>query len=210
MDNAPRFPDRDDSIQLFPSSTKKHDSGENGKLHRQQSFQSKTKGVLNASMTRSPKLSRTSTFHISPSENTPSFLRSGIPQKTFSPKSNSGLLRKGRESQVASDAEQSRDEKNLKRSTSRGATTENERKERKRRQNTESARRARERKRNEMERLEKAYDANELRIKELELMADELSRELRRHNTISSTPRSRQGGAFDNSEDRPKWFGAAF
>lgn len=87
--------------------------------------------------------------------------------------------------------------------------TDKERRERKRRQNTESARRTREKRRVEMERLEMAYDANEMRIKELELMADQLSRELRRHNTISGV--SRSGNSQTNDKDeRPKWFGMPF
>lgn len=102
------------------------------------------------------------------------------------------------------------DGKSSKKATGKSTAADSERKERKRRQNTESARRARERKRNEMERLERAYDANAVRIKELELMADELSRELRRHNTISSVPKNRHNNDFKNGEDRPKWFGAAF
>lgn len=90
-------------------------------------------------------------------------------------------------------------------------SSEKERRERKRRQNTESARRMRELRRKETEELEQAYDANELRINELELVADELSRELRRHNTISTTGRSGRGGpAFEVPEERPGWFGAPF
>lgn len=86
-----------------------------------------------------------------------------------------------------------------------------ERKERKRKQNTDSARRMRELRRKEADQLERAYDANEVRIKELELVADELSRELRRHSTISSAPRSsRIGSAFEVPEERPGWFGAPF
>lgn len=87
---------------------------------------------------------------------------------------------------------------------------ERERQDRKRKQNTESARRMREQRRKEAEQLEKAYDANEVRIRELELVAEELSRELRRHNTISDTRRSSQSGPFEIPEDRPGWFGAPF
>lgn len=103
--------------------------------------------------------------------------------------------------------------------------SENERDDRRRRRNRESARRARERDRSERETMERAYDANEVRIKHLEVMVDELSSELRRHNTISNFGgRGRAGGGgadgegdrddasddFDVAEDRPKWFGAAF
>lgn len=101
--------------------------------------------------------------------------------------------------------------------------SESERDDRRRRRNRESARRARDRDRSERETMERAYDANEVRIKHLEVMVDELSSELRRHNTISNFGgRARAGGAarergdddgsddFDVGEDRPKWFGAAF
>lgn len=87
----------------------------------------------------------------------------------------------------------------------------NERRERKRKQNTESARRMRELRRKETAQLEQAFDANEVRINELEVVADELSRELRRHNTISSVGRTSRGGpAFEVPEERPGWFGAPF
>lgn len=86
--------------------------------------------------------------------------------------------------------------------------SDSERKDRKRRQNTESARRTRERRKAEMERLEKVYDANAIRIKELEIIADDLSRELRRNNTISDPKKN--GMSYESNEERPKWFGAPF
>lgn len=66
--------------------------------------------------------------------------------------------------------------------------------------------------------MEKAYDANEVRIKHLEDVVDSLSGELRRHNTISTvtSPKTSsgrgkgKGSKYDSPEDRPSWFGAAF
>lgn len=83
-----------------------------------------------------------------------------------------------------------------------------EKKRRKRRQNTESARRVRERKRTEMERMEHLYTENEGRIRELEVMAEDLSKELRRNQRFSDS-RSQMYN-FEKDEDRPKWFGAPF
>lgn len=95
--------------------------------------------------------------------------------------------------------------------------TETDREDRRRRRNRESARRARDRERSERDIMERAYDANEVRIKHLEIMVDELSSELRRRNTISSVRDSPAQGsgkakeeAFEVPEDRPNWFGAAF
>lgn len=106
-----------------------------------------------------------------------------------------------------------------------------EKEEKRRRRNRESARRARERERSERQLLERAYDANELRIKHLEMMVDELSSELRRHNTISHFRDSSSSHSTSNSKsksdkrktsskadplnsaaasDRPSWFGAPF
>lgn len=111
---------------------------------------------------------------------------------------------------------------------------EKEKEDRRRKRNRESARRARERERSERELMEHAYDANEVRIKQLEDIVDELSSELRRHNTIS-TSRPHSGsrsiythgnnnitnvtsngashsgdGNMNVQDERPSWFGAAF
>lgn len=111
---------------------------------------------------------------------------------------------------------------------------EKEKEDRRRKRNRESARRARERERSERELMEHAYDANEVRIKQLEDIVDELSSELRRHNTIS-TSRPHSGsrsiyshgnnnisnvtangtphggdGNLNMQDERPSWFGAAF
>lgn len=83
-----------------------------------------------------------------------------------------------------------------------------ERKRRKRRQNTESARRVRERKRAEIARIEYLYTINERRIKELEVIAENLSTELARKET-STNFRSMMYD-FEENEDRPRWFGAPF
>lgn len=215
MDPRPRFPDRASISTFFPVSSNRRDvfGQDNGKLSRQPSFQNKKKNVTeNTHPVKSSKLSRTSTFHISPTEKPQAFHRNSS-SRNLPPPSSDTLTQRIRDLQLPAEGVESTDsldEKLTRKSSSRSTIADSERKERKRRQNTESARRARERKRNEMERLERAYDANEVRIKELELMADELSRELRRHNTISSVPRNRHNNDFKNGEDRPKWFGAAF
>lgn len=85
---------------------------------------------------------------------------------------------------------------------------ESERKRRKRQQNTESARRVRDRKRKELERMEHLYAINEQRIKELEEIADDLSKELGRNDYFSSV--DEQIFDFQKNEERPKWFGAPF
>lgn len=97
--------------------------------------------------------------------------------------------------------------------------SEAEREDRRRRRNRECARRARERERSEREIMEKAYDANEVRIRQLEMMVHELSGELRKHSTISNGDDGGPDGderkrddsrSFDSSEDRPNWFGKPF
>lgn len=93
-----------------------------------------------------------------------------------------------------------------------------EKEERRKRRNRENARRTRERRKSERKVWQNVYDANEMRIKELEKMVDELSGELKRHNTISDARPSSSGrdrrrqdnDAFEVEEDRPNWFGAAF
>lgn len=145
----------------------------------------------------SSKLTRTSTFHNTYHDHGSASL--SRKSSYYNNQSNDPSAKLSRKSSMHTHGNNNNRNKQL---------SEMEKKERKRRQNTESARRTRERKRAEMERLEKVYDANELRIKELEIMADELSRELRRHNTISD-PR-KDSYAFDNKEERPKWFGAPF
>lgn len=104
--------------------------------------------------------------------------------------------------------------------STRDTESEQEREERRKRRNRENARRTRERRKSERKVWQNVYDANEERIKELEKMVGELSGELRRHNTISSsrpasssTSRSRRNNeidCFEVKEDRPNWFGNAF
>lgn len=89
------------------------------------------------------------------------------------------------------------------------------------RKNKENSRRMREKQKIERERMAKEYEANEVRIKQLEIIADELSGELRRMNTApsghthsssskaGSTKFDSQGNSGEN-EPRPSWFGAAF
>lgn len=90
-----------------------------------------------------------------------------------------------------------------------------------RRKNKENSRRMREKQKIEKEKMVKEYEANELRIKQLEIIADELSGELRRMNTApsghlhgsSSKAGNRKYDNEDNpgeKEARPSWFGTAF
>lgn len=94
-----------------------------------------------------------------------------------------------------------------------------EREERRRVRNRENSRRIRERQRQEQRAMERIYDVNEARIKELEKAVDELSSELRRSSTISpatvkreptQTSRKDNKGAFKVPEERPGWFGDSF
>lgn len=97
--------------------------------------------------------------------------------------------------------------------------TAEEREERRRVRNRENSRRIREKQRQERRTMERIYDENEVRIKELEKFVDELSSELERSNTISG-PAERKGpsqsskketrGAFKVPEERPGWFGDSF
>lgn len=207
-----RYPDRADGRLLRQSSqykTNVHDS-DDSKLSAQRSHRNVRLPDRDGSTHNdSGKLFRTSTFHHRPSHGSSSLSRR---PSTYQPPSDSAsssrLSRKSSLRHVRHEDQGRVDNEKPSSSVNGGHFSESERKERKRRQNTESARRTRERKRVEMEKMEKVYDANELRIKELELMADELSRELRRHNTISD-PR-RDGSSVQNREDRPKWFGAPF
>lgn len=90
-----------------------------------------------------------------------------------------------------------------------------------RRKNKEKSRRVREKEKAEKQRMVKEYEANEIRIKELEIMADELSGELRRMNTAPTTyshgSNERAGSRPYNNDEhmakdetRPSWFGSAF
>lgn len=85
---------------------------------------------------------------------------------------------------------------------------ESERGREKRRQNTESARRSRERKRAEVQRMEYLYEINEGKIKELEVIAEDLSKQLGRKKRFSDA--TSQTYDFEKNQDRPKWFGSAF
>lgn len=216
MDHRPRFPDRAVPSSVFSTSGNRREGfgQDSAKFSRQPSLQTRKKdGLLSSQNTKSSKLSRTSTFHVSSTDKPQSFQKSNLSRNNFSASGSDLLTQRIRDLQLPAENVEPigpHGEKVAKKSSSKSSVVETERKERKRRQNTESARRARERKRNEMERLERAYDANEVRIKELELMADELSRELKRHNTISGVPKNRHNNDFKNGEDRPKWFGDAF
>lgn len=177
-------------------------SHDRAKLSRQQTMRPSSKQSAEGNPTADPsKLTRMATYHHAPTSGSSSktagrnpVVRSSKPPSKPPPKPAGSSSRRTVQPVASS-----------------GTDTERERKDRKRRQNTESARRMRELRRKEVEQLERAYDANELRIKELELVAEELSRELRRHNTLSDTPMSgRSGSTFDVPEDRPGWFGAPF
>lgn len=94
-----------------------------------------------------------------------------------------------------------------------------EREERRRVRNRENSRRIRERQRQEQRAMERIYDVNEARIKELEKAVDELSSELRRSSAISAPVTKREPaqlsrkeskGAFKVPEERPGWFGDSF
>lgn len=95
---------------------------------------------------------------------------------------------------------------------------EQRRKERKRRMNTENARRLREKQKLELEAMEVAHMKNEERILYLERMVEELSSELRRHNTFANHGERRPmitqafggGVPFEDIEERPGWFGTPF
>lgn len=126
-----------------------------------------------------------------------------------------------RESSLSKSGQSDADQSRLSRQTSHKVEPQPEldKEDRRRRRNRESARRARERERSERELREKAYDANEIRIKHLEKIVDELSSELRRHNTISgvqapsgrsSSRRQESDSKASGPSDRPSWFGAPF
>lgn len=179
-------------------------SHDRAKLSRQQTMRPSSRQADRPSLLADPsKLTRMATYHHAPTSG-PSTKSTGRKPAVRTPKASSSKH----------DASAAR--RPARPEPPSGTDAERERRDRKRRQNTESARRMRELRRKEVEQLEKAYDANEVRITELELVAEELSRELRRHNTISDTPRSgssRSGSgtaAFEVPEDRPGWFGAPF
>lgn len=85
--------------------------------------------------------------------------------------------------------------------------------------NRDNSRRMREKQRKEKELMERKYEENETRIRELECVANELCSELRRMNTspsiISETRKviSKKTLHRENQssqKERPSWFGAAF
>lgn len=89
---------------------------------------------------------------------------------------------------------------------------EENKRDRRRKQNNESSRRSRERKRLELEALQKARVADQLRITHLQGLVQQLSHELRQHDHQAY---SRMFPAVDRAgseveEQRPGWFGAAF
>lgn len=97
--------------------------------------------------------------------------------------------------------------------------TEVDREDRRRRRNRECARRARERERSERQIMEQAYNANEVRIRELEAIVHELSGEVAQQDDVSNmkelAPKTErlvkeEPPTSKLSEDRPKWFGTPF
>lgn len=201
-------PDRTESQELGSNQSKLcHRGDENGVSSNQVLMRRKARGATLTS-SDTPKVSRSASFHSSTGETAhqdfdPGLQRLSTPFQSWTqPYSNEG--------QPSIQASQNRSELSTNKLGGEQTDSNQVQRNHRRRKNTESVRRSRERKRTELEQLERVYDANEARIKELEKMADELSRELRRTSTISgiNTHQTRPGHRF--RRDKPKWFGTPF
>lgn len=213
MSGSSQRPNRTDA-QFFrnpPHLRHAHPPRDTSKLTRQQSARAPKLPDRNTERNDdASKLARTQTFHLKSTNDSPALTRT---LSTYQP-NGSDRFRESRRSfrnpLVSSTQPTSSPPPSPPPDSPRAPRlSDKERKERKRRQNTESARRTRERRRAEKERLEMVYDAREVRIKELEIAVDQLSRELRQSNTTSELSKKGKNGSGDN-EERPKWFGAPF
>lgn len=213
------------------SSFRQPSSSAEGTLSRKSSFRypsDETKNALQRSSSRnsvdrnSSNSQQKQSFQLQTGSDDASLKRtySQRVQPTFSNRPASQKTSHGDDNQKESD---DADAANLRRLSSlkpgRRRLTVEEREERRRVRNRENSRRIRERQRQEQRAMERIYDVNEARIKELEKAVDELSSELRRSSTISSPASRREPsqlarkeskGAFKVPEERPGWFGDSF